>query len=91
MTDRELEKVITGLEDSLANNGCGFMDGIGELFAVSGEDLQNAIALLRAQEPMEPKWKKGYAYCGKCGYKLHWIVDQNNFCPNCGQEVKWNG
>ena len=49
MTERE--KVIAGFEDSLANNGCGFMDGIGELFAVSGEDLQNAIALLKAQEP----------------------------------------
>lgn len=49
MTDRE--SVIAGLEDSLANNGCGFMDGIGELFAVSGEDLRNAIDLLKAQEP----------------------------------------
>lgn len=48
MADRE--KVIAGFEDSLANNGCGFMDGIGELFAVSGEDLQNAITLLKAQE-----------------------------------------
>lgn len=47
----KVEKVINGLEDSLANNGCGFMDGVGELFAVSGEDLQNAIALLKAQEP----------------------------------------
>lgn len=50
---------------------------------------KDAIALLKAQEPVKPKWQKGYAYCGKCGYKLHWIVDQNNFCPNCGQEVKW--
>ena len=48
MTD--IEKVIKGLEDSLTNQGCGFMDGVGELYAVSGEDLQNAIALLKEQQ-----------------------------------------
>lgn len=69
MTDRKkLEKVINGLEDSLANNGCGFMDGIGELFAVSGEDLRNAIALLKAHEPRvmtleEVKAMKRYTIC----------------------------
>lgn len=51
--------------------------------------IRDAVELLRAQEPVEPKWQKGYAYCGQCGYKLHWIVDLNNFCPNCGQAVKW--
>jgi hypothetical protein len=49
----------------------------------------DALALLKAQEPVEPKWQKGYAYCGQCGYKLHWIVDKNNFCPKCGRSVKW--
>jgi hypothetical protein len=48
-----------------------------------------AMRLLKAQGPVKPKWQKGYAYCGQCGYKLHWIVDLNNFCPNCGQAVKW--
>ena len=51
--------------------------------------LDDALGLLKAQEPVEPKWRKGYAYCGQCGYKLHWIVEQNNFCPNCGKVVKW--
>lgn len=50
MNDRE--KVIKGLEDSLTNQCCGFMDGVGELYAVSGEDLQNAIAMLKEQ----PHW-----------------------------------
>lgn len=51
--------------------------------------MEDALTLLKAQEPVEPKWRKGYAYCGQCGYKLHWIVDLNNFCPNCGRAVKW--
>lgn len=45
-----MEKVIKELEDSLANQGCGYMDGVGELYAVSGENLQNAIDLLKEQE-----------------------------------------
>jgi len=59
------EKVIKGLEDSLANQGCGYMDGVGELYAVSGEDLQNALAMLKEQEhkdkmyhALEEDWKK---------------------------------
>ena len=47
------EKVIKGLEDSFANQGCGYMDGVGELYAVSGEDLQNALVLLKEQEERE--------------------------------------
>ena len=48
-----------------------------------------AMRLLNAQEPVEPTWKNGYPLCGKCGFKLHWIVEQNNYCPNCGKAVKW--
>jgi transcription elongation factor Elf1 len=51
--------------------------------------IQELQAKLKAQEPVKPKWRNGYAYCGQCGYKLHWIVDRNNFCANCGQAVKW--
>lgn len=89
-----VKKVINGLEDSLANNGCGFMDGVGELFAVSGEDLQNALALLKAQEPVEPKKlmeksKNGYRwrfYCGKCGDEIDRL---DKYCRHCGRAVKW--
>ena len=60
MIDRE--KVIKGLEDSFANQGCGYMDGVGELYAVSGEDLQNAIALLKEQDDLiEEAHFKGYS------------------------------
>lgn len=89
MSDRD--KVIAGLEDSLANNGCGFMDGIGELFAVSGEDLQNAIALLKAQEPVKPE-RSGrnltwYYCCGACGQP---IDPGDPYCRKCGMKVKWD-
>ena len=50
------------MEDSFANQGCGYMDGVGELYAVSGEDLQNAIALLKEQDDLiEKAHFKGYS------------------------------
>jgi hypothetical protein len=48
------------------------------------------IALLKAQEPVEPIRKViGYGwryFCGKCGNS---IVSGQNFCQKCGQAVKW--
>ena len=86
----ELGKVIKGLEDSLENWGCGYMDGVGELYAVSGEDLQNAIALLKYQEAVEPRRIDGkrnrFIKCGNCNYDL---LTAFQFCPHCGRSVKW--
>lgn len=88
MVDRE--KVISDLEEQITwirDNDFHKFPGWGHAVLA----MRDALALLKAQEPVKPKWEKGYAYCGKCGYKLHWIVDLNNFCPNCGQAVKWDG
>lgn len=94
MADRE--KVIKGLECCLANghNNCPYKstdEGIDKVTSCTTYLMKDALALLKAQEPVEMKWRNGYAYCGQCGYKLHWIVDLNNFCPNCGRAVKWYG
>ena len=98
MIDRE--KVIKSLKDSLANLGCGYMDGVGELYAVSGEDLQNAIALLKEQEPKSGHWidSAGADKCSVCGATysdLYPDYQNTHYCPNCGakmigQAVKWN-
>lgn len=45
MTDRE--KVIQELDDSLKNQHCGFIDGVGNVYAVSEETIRNVIALLK--------------------------------------------
>ena len=58
-----------------------------------------AIALLKAQDPVKPvvdidTWK-----CGNCGHTLEHqellgdnvlFHEQYNFCPECGRPVKWN-
>lgn len=84
--------VIKGLEDSLANQSCGYMDGVGEVYAVSGEDLQNAITLLKGQEPVKPvniRWEAGIngGNCPKC---MNWIRRFYNYCPFCGKGMEWD-
>lgn len=91
MTDAERrEKVVQGLELCLKglSDLCPYKDSDAP-GGCRDELMYDVMMLLKAQEPVEPKWQKGYAYCGQCGYKLHWIVDLNNFCPNCGRPVKW--
>ena len=96
MPDRE--KVIRGLEciAQQAGNGvcgecayfrpftddpdCGWCDQV-----AIGND---ALALLREQEPVEPirKRETGTQRCGICGTFI--CAPPNRFCPNCGRRVK---
>lgn len=87
MTDQEKrEKVINGLEMSYTFSNCD-EDNV----LVPQRLVLDALALLKAQEPITPTTKDGYTHCGKCGHVLLWIAEKNNYCPNCGMEVKWNG
>lgn len=66
-------------------------------------DLRNkVIAMLKKQEAVKPCVTVDTWICPKCGHTLesqHLIDDkenpqvlvheQYNFCPNCGQAVKW--
>lgn len=63
--------------------------------------IDDAIALLKAQEPVEPKVvdtsnSKLYHndmfknhYCGNCGEFLHVVNRKDLFCSQCGRAVKW--
>ena len=94
------EKVIKGLEC------CGyshFMDKCQDC-PYDGKDCfkklkEDAIALLKAQEPVEPTEpdEDNMRYCGACGSPVGYEVleapgieyVQYSYCPNCGTEVKW--
>lgn len=53
---------------------------------------ENAIGLLKKQEPASPTFEQGKAYCGKCGQRLPRKADREiNYCSYCGQVVKWDG
>ena len=93
MTDQEkMENVIKGLE-AIVNDD--WMWKKADYYAGICKD---AIALLKAQEPLKPvvdidTWK-----CGNCGHTLEHqellgdnvlLHEQYNFCPKCGKAVKW--
>lgn len=53
---------------------------------------RDALALLKAQEAVEPVQDivgdALFWVCGKCG---HDIKNSDWYCANCGRKVKWNG
>ena len=66
----------------------------------SSKPFQDAIALLKEQEPVEPSIDVDTYVCPNCGHRLehqgmlgdNMIFDERyNFCPACGKAVKWNG
>lgn len=48
---------------------------------------RDIIALLKAQEPVEPIERNGFYYCGSCLYAF--TVNRQKYCTNCGRAVKW--
>ena len=92
MTDRE--KVIKGLEcckipfTKCYDGGCPYFENDGCKARLKGD----ALALLKAQEPVEPVRRRrhgqiGYScFCGMCGYG---IGRNEKYCALCGRAVKW--
>ena len=95
MPDRE--KVIKGLEIHLKPNsrctGCPYPNN-----GLCGDQLyHDALALLKAQEPVlavklqSKKYigRTGIAYDGSCGNCSTYLMRAWRACPLCGQAVKW--
>lgn len=87
MADRN--KAIRILEGSYKNF---VLRHNGELLTVN-----ELIALLKAQEPVEPMLDVDEWRCGNCGHKLEHqellgdnvlFHEQYNYCPDCGRKVK---
>jgi len=92
------EEVIRGLK-GLA----GWLDGkyeqTGEVdYDTDAEIVEEAIALLKEQEPVAPELKSGGNYvCGACGmytvgvmHPLTGVSVQTwKYCGKCGKKVRW--
>lgn len=48
---------------------------------------RDALELLRAQEPVKPTWRQGFAFCGNCGRQFNRGF---KYCPDCGKGVDWS-
>ena len=60
-----------------------------------GQAINGAIDLLKEQEPVKPIISYGTFRCGNCGNIVGYNDGygrgyQNNFCSECGKEVKWD-
>lgn len=91
----KLEKVIKGLQEAV-----DWLSTETSLTVVDQWVVRDALALLKAQEPVAPvvdidTWK-----CGNCGHTLEYqqllgdnvlFHEQYNYCPECGKAVKWDG
>ena len=107
MTERE--KVIRGLEKLKANEGCiSVHDNDCDTCPYDGKDgccgavVSDAIALLKAQEPVRPHERYFVWVCGKCGIGVVAAKEEErpggmivfgskkSFCSKCGCEVRWD-
>ena len=93
------DEIIKGL-DECANNrlSCGDCPYIGtkECFNVV---IRDALALLKEQEPVDPIPTEDDDWiCGACNNSVvvteeldagGFVPIRFNYCPNCGQAVKW--
>lgn len=95
MADRE--KVIKGLECCTGycdeDTGCPYY-GDGESFECEEQLRKDALALLKAQEPVKPtidiRHGKSMWRCGSCATALQPNQMHAKFCFNCGKAVKWD-
>ena len=74
MVDRE--SVAQALKDSLRNQHCGFIEGVGNVYAVSEETINDTLKLLKEQEAMVKPTK---CPCGEL-----FDAKDSSFCPKCG-------
>ena len=77
MTDRE--KVIRDLEQCLDDSVAA---------VVPADTVRDTLALLKAQEQVEPVYELGITRCGQCNHEID-KYGGDNYCPKCGKAVKW--
>jgi hypothetical protein len=100
VTEQEMrEKVVNGLMciagDVFFCAHCKYSDvnGSGRGDRCKRDCAKDALALLKAQEPVEPvrmnhtenKYRDHYR-CPICKENLSY---EQNYCPDCGRKVKW--
>jgi hypothetical protein len=94
----DMEKVRVGIFEMLQRNTWKDIDKERHRFQ---SVLNDALALLKEQEPIEPVDDgHGSLICGNQGYECGCVGRYDlttkvvekycNFCPECGRKVKWN-
>ena len=87
----DVKEVIKGLE-CCSKGDCADCDnctyhGVQTDVPCESTLMRDAIALLKAQEPVEPIENAGFYYCGACRYAFTSV--RQKYCSECGMAVKW--
>ena len=69
MTDKE--SVMQALKDSLRNQHCGFIENVGNVYALSEETINDTLELLKEQEDLEKK------YTALLNEKISELIEEN--------------
>lgn len=87
MADRE--KVIKGLEEISDYFFSVYHHAKDREEIIEAKDrcdaVENALALLKEQEAVEPTWSHGKPFCGACGLRIR----GGKFCGECGKPIMW--
>ena len=86
MIDKKL--VINGLE--CAKRLIRIGPGTGSRKCRAMDACDNAIAMLKEQEPVKPKYTPKSIYSWECGVCAEPFDRIANYCPKCGRAVKWD-
>lgn len=76
------EKVIQALDDSLKNQHCGFVDGVGDVYAVSEETIKDILELLKWQQQKKAELLKQF------DKEIEW-AEQARIDSACEGENAW--
>lgn len=62
---------------------------------IGGKSLDIAISAIEKQIPKKPfkeviVKKNTRMVCPVCFVNLHYLVEQQNYCPDCGQALDWS-
>ena len=97
MTDRE--KVIDGIKNCISFRGIGqecdlCPYAVEEFGRCVGKLMEDALKLLKEQEPVMWLYDGYNRFCSNCGVhvedEVHYMMDKPiSFCPACGRKVKW--
>ena len=81
------ESVTQALKDSLRNQHCGFIEGVGNVYAVSEETINNVLELLKEKKAiwLEVDEKHDAFDCSQCGAM---VKRKCMYCPGCGARME---
>lgn len=97
MVDKQ--KVIKGLECCAYKKNCNECPYFkGNATCMDDKD-KDALELLKEQEAVKPILEQDSMVCGACGHEVIWqkmlgdgiwADEKLDYCPHCGQKVKWD-